>query len=95
MICARLPVNSTTYPNGAFQEIGGSWTEAGWAWLAVIGSNGKVSQIRVKQSLNPVLDQKAKAAFSRWKFAPALLGDKPVAMSVIVTVPFLYAPAPH
>ena len=63
--------------------------------LAVIGSNGKVSQIRVKQSLNPVLDQKAKAAFSRWKFAPALLGDKPIAMSVIVTVPFLYAPAPH
>jgi TonB family protein len=63
--------------------------------LAVIGSNGKVSQIRVKQSLNPVLDEKAKAAFSRWKFAPALLGDKPIAMSVIVTVPFRYAPAPH
>jgi TonB family protein len=61
--------------------------------LAVIGSNGKVSQIRVKQSLNPVLDQKAEAAFSHWKFAPALLGDKPIAMSVIVTVPFLYAPA--
>jgi TonB family protein len=62
--------------------------------LAVIGRNGKVSQIRVKQSLNPVLDQKAEAAFSHWKFAPALLGDKPIAMSVIVTVPFLYAPAP-
>jgi TonB family protein len=63
--------------------------------LAVIGTNGKVSQIRVKQSLNPVLDQKAEAAFSHWKFAPALLGDKPIAMSVIVTVPFLYTPAPH
>ncbi len=63
--------------------------------LAVIGSNGRVSQVRVMQSLNPVLDQKAKAAFSRWKFAPALLNDKPVAMSVIVTVPFRYTPPRH
>jgi TonB family protein len=62
---------------------------------AVIRSNGKVGQIRVIESLNPILDQKAKAAFSHWKFAPALLKDKPIAMSVIVTVPFLYAPEPH
>jgi TonB family protein len=63
--------------------------------LAVIGSNGRVRQVRVTQSLNPVLDKKAKAAFSRWKFAPALLNDKRIAMSVIVTVPFLYTPAPQ
>jgi TonB family protein len=62
---------------------------------AMIESDGKVSQIRVMQSLNPVLDQKAKAAFSRWKFDPGLLNDKPIAMPVIVTVPFQYAPAPH
>jgi protein TonB len=63
--------------------------------LAVIGSDGRVSQIRVTQSLNPVLDQEAKAAFSHWKFEPALLNDKPIAMSVIVTVPFRYTAAPH
>ncbi len=63
--------------------------------LAVIGRDGRVGQIRVMQSLNPALDQKAKAAFSRWKFAPALLNDEPIAMSVIVTVPFLYASASH
>jgi TonB family protein len=60
---------------------------------AVIGKDGRVSHIRVMQSLNPVLDQKAKAAFSHWKFAPALLNDEPIAMAVIVTVPFLFAAA--
>jgi protein TonB len=55
---------------------------------AEIGSNGRVSHIRVIESLNPVLDQKAKAAFSRWRFSPAVLNDKPTAMPVIVTVPF-------
>ncbi len=62
---------------------------------AVIGNDGSVTEIRVTESLNPVLDHEAAAAFSRWKFEPALLDDKPIAMPVVVTVPFRYAPAPY
>lgn len=58
--------------------------------FAVIDRNGTVSQIRVLQSLNPVLDHNAEIAFSHWKFDPALLNGKPINLKVIVTVPFRF-----
>jgi TonB family protein len=59
--------------------------------FAVIDRDGSVSQIRVLQSLNPVLDHNAEVAFSHWKFDPALLNNKPINLKVIVTVPFRYS----
>jgi outer membrane biosynthesis protein TonB len=54
-----------------------------------------VSQIRVVQSLDPVLDHNASVALSHWKFDPALLHREPVALKVLVSVPFHFSTAPR
>jgi len=59
---------------------------------AVIGVDGTVSQVRVVQSLDPVLDHNAAAALAQWKFDPALLANHPIALKVLVSVPFRYEP---
>ena len=58
--------------------------------VAVIGVDGTVSKVRVVQSLDPVLDHNAAAALAQWKFDPALLANHPIALKVLVSVPFRY-----
>ncbi len=63
--------------------------------LAMIGRDGIVRQVRVVKSLDPVLDHNAEVAFSKWKFEPALLHNRPIDLKVIVSVPFRYSTAPQ
>lgn len=53
----------------------------------VIAEDGSVRRLRVYQSVQPDADQLALAAFSRWKFQPALRAAKPTAVEVLVGIP--------
>ncbi len=51
----------------------------GSVWLGgVVTPEGKISNIRVLRSLDPVIDERAVEAFRQYKFSPALLNGKAV-----------------
>jgi hypothetical protein len=52
-----------------------------------IREDGSVGDLRVFQGIEPLADQAALAAFSRWKFRPALRGGQPVTVEILVGVP--------
>jgi TonB family protein len=92
-IIAPLPVHTVDpeYPPSEIEE----GVQGTVILVAVIGIDGSVSQIRVVQSLDPVLDHNASVALSHWKFDPALLHREPVALKVLVSVPFHFSTAPR
>jgi TonB family protein len=53
----------------------------------MIREDGSVTDLRVHQGIQPLADQAAVAAFSKWKFRPALRDGKPVAVEILVGVP--------
>lgn len=53
----------------------------------VIREDGVVAELRLHQGVEPVADQAALAAFSQWKFQPALREGKPVSLNILVGVP--------
>ena len=54
----------------------------------VVGTDGKVRDIRVTKTLGMGLDEKAIEAVQKWKFDPALKDGQPVAAQVTVQVNF-------
>lgn len=54
---------------------------------AVIGADGRVSQVRLLRSI-PLLDQAAIDAVRQWVFTPTLLNGEPVPVVMTVTVAF-------
>ena len=56
-------------------------------WL-VVGTDGRPRDLRVVHSLGYGLDEKAIEAVTNWKFDPARLNDKPVAVQINVEVMF-------
>lgn len=56
-------------------------------WL-VVGTDGRPRDLRVVHSLGYGLDEKAIEAVTNWKFEPARLNDKPVAVQINVEVMF-------
>jgi TonB family protein len=56
-------------------------------WL-VVGADGRPRDLRVVHSLGYGLDEKAIEAVTNWKFEPARLDDKPVAVQINVEVMF-------
>jgi len=61
----------------------------GEVWIAIIVDvNGNVLDPRVYRSLVPDLDEEAVAAARRWRFTPARLGGKPVAVQVTISLSF-------
>jgi periplasmic protein TonB len=56
--------------------------------MVVVGSDGHVYNIRVRQSLGMGLDEKAIEAVKNWRFRPATLNGQPVATQVAVQVDF-------
>jgi len=54
----------------------------------IIGKDGTLSDVKVAQSLNPGLDQKAVEAVRQWKFTPASKGGKPVRVAMSVALEF-------
>jgi TonB family protein len=53
-----------------------------------IGADGRTSNIRVMRAVGLGLDEKAVEAVSRWRFRPAIAGDRPVAVTALVEVSF-------
>jgi TonB family protein len=54
----------------------------------VIGADGSIRGMRVKQSVSPELDQKAAELLSRWTYDPARLKGLPVPMETMMEVNF-------
>jgi protein TonB len=54
---------------------------------AVIGPDGKVSDVKVLRSV-PLLDEAALTAVRQWEYTPTLLNGVPVAVIMTVTVNF-------
>jgi protein TonB len=53
---------------------------------AVIAADGTVEQVRVVRSVHPDLDRAIVAAIEQWRFRPATLHGKPVAVHYSLTV---------
>jgi hypothetical protein len=53
----------------------------------IIHEDGSVSDLAVLQGLDPISNAAACAAFSRWKFKPALRAGIPVAVEILVGIP--------
>lgn len=61
----------------------------------VIGTDGHVSNVELLRGLDARLDQSAQDAMSKWEFTPATRHGEPVAVDVVVEIPFrLEPPAP-
>jgi len=58
----------------------------------VITPDGKIINIRVLRSLDPVIDERAVEAFRQYKFSPALLNGKPVFATYREELTFAAAP---
>lgn len=52
-----------------------------------INEEGVVTNLGIYQGVLPRMDEAARLAFSRWKFRPALRGDKPVAVDILIGIP--------
>jgi hypothetical protein len=52
-----------------------------------IREDGSIGDLRVLRGVDPVADEAALAAFSQWKFDPALREGKPVLLNILVGVP--------
>lgn len=61
----------------------------GEIWLrGIIFEDGEIAQIRVVKPLDPRLDRTARQALAQWEFLPASRAGRPVAVEVLVTIPF-------
>lgn len=58
----------------------------------VVTPEGKIINIRVQRSLDPVIDERAVEAFRQYKFSPALLNGKPVFATYREELTFAAAP---
>lgn len=54
----------------------------------VIRADGTVESVRVVRSVHALLDQNAVSAFERWRFEPGRKNGLPVALEVVVEIPF-------
>jgi protein TonB len=55
---------------------------------AVIGADGGVRDVRVVQGVSPLLDPAAAEAVRRWRYRPASVGARPVAVLLKVVITF-------
>ncbi len=53
----------------------------------IIGADGSVHHLTVYRGVENVADQAALAAFSKWKFQPAIRGGKPVPLEILLGIP--------
>jgi periplasmic protein TonB len=55
---------------------------------AIIGADGSVRDVRVLRGAHPLLDPAATEAVRRWRYRPARIGERPVAVYLNVVVTF-------
>ncbi len=58
----------------------------------ILQENGSIDGLEVYQGVVPEMDEAARLAFSRWKFRPAMLSGKPVALEILVGIPLEIVP---
>ena len=58
----------------------------------VISKDGQVSHVEVVRGLDDRLNQTAAEALAKWEFTPATRHGEPVAVDVLVEIPFKLAP---
>jgi len=56
--------------------------------MAIIRSDGTVSDVQVLQGVDERLDEYARKALARWHFRPATRNGNPVDLEAVVRVPF-------
>lgn len=76
----RVPVDFAAFQNGEVRISGLFIAEA------VIDEKGNVTRARTLKSSGPKIDAAALAALRQWKFKPATLNGKPVAVYYALTV---------
>lgn len=55
---------------------------------ATIGADGRISDVAVERGINPLLDRAAAEAVSTWRYRPARLAGREVAVILRVTITF-------
>ncbi len=53
----------------------------------LIREDGSVDELEVYQGVDPRIDRAALAAFQQWKFKPALRGNRPISIEILVGIP--------
>jgi len=60
----------------------------------VIGADGAINNMEIYRGIVPEMDSAALAAFTKWKFKPAMHENKPISVDVLIGVP-VRIPAAH
>jgi protein TonB len=55
---------------------------------AVILQSGRIASVKVLESTNPIFNDAARRAILRWRYSPATVDGKPVAIYFTVVVDF-------
>jgi hypothetical protein len=55
--------------------------------FAIVGKDGKISQVSVKRTPDPKVSDAIAGAFKKWVFHPALVSNKPVGVKILVGIP--------
>jgi TonB family protein len=59
-----------------------------------IGADGAITNMEIYRGIVPDMDSAALAAFTKWKFKPAMHDNKAIAVDVLIGVP-VRIPAAH
>lgn len=87
--CGVIPPRLVQHQEPEYSEHARKKKISGTVVLSIIiDSAGTVRDAKVKQSLEPTLDQQAIAAVDRWKFQPATKGGEPIAVEMEVETSF-------
>ena len=85
--CATPP-RVVSHPPTVFSKQGGTNIKGVCVLSVVVEPDGRTSHIRVMKGLDMDLDEEAIRAVKNWKFKPATLNGKPVAVQIAVEVAF-------
>ena len=72
------------YPNGARSAD----LEGNVVVQALVGRDGRVKDVRIKESSNRAFNRSAMNAVRKWVFKPAMAGGKPIAVWVAAPINF-------
>jgi TonB family protein len=86
--CATPPRAVSAPPAEFSEQARGKGIQGVSVLSVIVEPDGSTSHIRVAKALGMGLDEKAIEAVKKWKFKPATLNGKPVAVQIFVQVQF-------
>jgi TonB family protein len=86
--CATPPRAVSAPPPEVSQQTGGHGKKGVSLLSVIIEPDGSTSHVRVVKRVGRGLDEKAIEAVRTWKFKPAMLSGKPVAVQIAVEITF-------